>query len=331
MSRLHFKAQISISLSIFLLMTMFSLSGCVPPPQPKPKVDTGIPTIPAPINKGAGVEPELLVYLADKEKVQSMHMEEYIQGVVAGEMAPDWPDNALAAQAILARTFTLQKIAEKNKLENRNAHASTNEKEFQAYNASKINDRIKRAVENTRGKVLIYQGNYIRAWFHAYSGGKTATAEEGLDFTQAPTPYIQPVDDSGFDAWIPEEVRTWTASFRLNQIRNAVKEATGQDPGPVTQISIIQRSPSGRANILRVNNIEVKGNAFRLALDSTVLKSTLLSEIKISDGKAIFKGKGYGHGVGMSQWGARVMAEQGKTPDQIALNYFRNCQIVKLW
>ena len=224
-----------------------------------------------------------------------------------------------------------KKIAEKNKLENRNAHASTNEKEFQAYNASKINDRIQRAVENTRGKVLIYQGNYIRAWFHAYSGGKTATAEEGLDFTQAPTPYIQPVDDSGFDAWIPEEVRTWTASFRLNQIRNAVKEATAQDPGPVTQISIIQRSPSGRANILRVNNIEVKGNAFRLALDSTVLKSTLLSEIKISDGKAIFKGKGYGHGVGMSQWGARVMAEQGKTPDQIALNYFRNCQIVKLW
>ncbi|NLC08065.1 MAG: SpoIID/LytB domain-containing protein [Syntrophomonadaceae bacterium] len=323
------KSSLAVFLTLFL-SCIFILAGC-DQPQQKPGGQTALPAIPGPINKGAGVEPELLVYLDDQKRVQSMPMEQYIQGVVAGEMEPDWPENALAAQAILARTFTLQKIAENNTLENRNAHASTNEKEFQAYDASKINDRIKNAVEKTRGQVLVHNGNYIRAWFHAYSGGKTATAQEGLDFTQEPTPYIQSIDDSSFDQGIPAEVRNWTASFSLDRVRTAVRQVTGKDPGAVTSIEIVKRSESGRAATLRVNNTEVNGNDFRLALDSTALKSTLITDIKIANGKAVFQGKGYGHGVGMSQWGARVMAEQGKKPEEIALNYFRNCQVVKLW
>ncbi len=327
----HLYSRVIPVILLLFGLSLICLAGCKGGPQQKPAGQDAKPEIPAPISQGAGVEPELLVYLEDTGKVKSMKMEEYLQGVVAGEMQPDWPDNALAAQAILARSFTLQKIAEKNKLENRDAHASTNEKEFQAYDATKINDRIKKAVEQTRGQVLIYNGNYIRAWFHAYSGGKTATAQEGLGFTVAPTPYIQPVDDSAFDQSIPAEVRTWTASFPLAKVRTAVKAATGQDPGAVTSITIPKKSESGRAVNLKVNNTEVDANKFRLAIDSTTMKSTMISEIKVAGGKAVFSGKGYGHGVGMSQWGARVMAEQGKTAEQIALYYFRNCKVVKLW
>ena len=331
--RTHLYSRVLPAILTMLVLCFWSFAGCgnTPTPQTKPQGNTAVPAIPDPINKGAGVEPELLVYMADKGTVQSMPIEQYLQGVVAGEMAPDWPENALAAQAILARSFTLQKIAEKNKLANRNAHASTDEKEFQAYDASKINDRIKKAVELSRGKVLIYNGNYIRAWFHAYSGGKTATAQEGLGFTEAPTPYIQPIDDSAFDQAIPADVRTWTASFPLAKVQTAVKQVNGKDPGTVTSITIVNKSESGRATTLKVNNTEVDGNKLRMSLDSKTLKSTMISDIKIAGEKAVFSGKGYGHGVGMSQWGARVMADQGKDPEQIALYYFRNCKIAKLW
>jgi SpoIID/LytB domain protein len=166
------------------------------------------------------------------------------------------PDKAFAAQAILARTFTLQKIAEKPKLDNRDANASTNKSEFQAYDAAKVNDRIKKAVESTRGKVLAYNGDYVRAWFHAYSGGKTATAKDGLDFTQAPTPYIVSINDSQFDTAIPDNIKTWKASFSLDQVRNAVKKISGSDPGKVTSIILGPKNPSDRTDTIKADLIE---------------------------------------------------------------------------
>ena len=316
--------------AVLFFCLLLIVAGCAKKPQTK-IAPPSAPAIPAPINKGAGVEPELLVYFHEKGTVKSMPIEEYLQGVVAGEMEPDWPENALAAQAILARTFTLEKIAEKGKLENRNAHASTDEKEFQAYDASKINDRIKNAVEKTRGKVLVYDDAFIKAWFHAYSGGKTATARDGLSYTQTPTPYIQSIDDSQFDPYIPPEVKTWKAEFSLDTLRSAVKEATGNDPGKITSLAIGATNASGRVDTLKINALDVPANALRMALGSTVFRSTMLTEAKITRGKAVFAGKGYGHGVGMSQWGARVMAEQGKSPEEIAQYYFRNVRLVDLW
>lgn len=317
-------------LLVCMLLITSLLGGCAQGPQQKPGAGK-VPPIPEAISKGAGVEPEIKVYFHENGTIKSMKMEEYIQGVVAGEMGPDWPENALAAQAILARTFTLQKIAEKPKLENSDANASTDKDVFQAYDASKVNDKIKQAVEKTRGKVLVYNGNYIRAWFHAYSGGKTATAEEGLNFKQEPVPYIQPVNDSQFDSAIPDEVKTWQASFPLDKVRCAAKEASGQDPGKVTSVALGPKTQSGRVESVKVNELDVPANALRTALDSTVFKSTMLTQAQVQRGRAVFAGRGYGHGVGMSQWGARVMAEQGKSPEDIVSYYFKDTSIVSLY
>jgi stage II sporulation protein D len=143
-------------------------------------------------------------------------MEEYLMGVVAAEMNPNWPMEALAAQAIIARSFTLQKIAEDGGVPGRNAHASTDIKEFQAYNAAEINDNVRQAVESTRGQVAVHGNQFIRGWFHAYAGPRTALAREGLEFQGPNPPYIQIVDSPAEDT-IPDEERDWQASFSLSR------------------------------------------------------------------------------------------------------------------
>lgn len=286
--------------------------------------------IPDPINQGEMVEPEISVYLAEENRIQTMKIEEYLQGVVAAEMEPEWPREALAAQAIIARSFTLQKISEDGGVPERNAHASTDIREFQAYDASRVNDNVRRAVESTRGLVAVYKNEFIRGWFHAYAGPRTATAPEGLEFDGPNPPYIQIVE-SPAEEIIPDEERNWRASFPLDLVRSATTEITGTDPGAVTKIEIAEKGPSGRVVRFLVNDVEVSGPQLRLKLGSTEMRSTFVEKIEIKDGEVVMEGVGYGHGVGMCQWGARALAEKGKTAEEIVKYYYKDIKIVKLW
>jgi stage II sporulation protein D len=288
------------------------------------------PEIPAPVRQGANVEPELRVYVAEANTVRTMKFEEYLMGVVAAEMEPTWPEEALAAQAIIARSFTLQKIAQDGGVPARNAHASTDIREFQAYDAGRINDNVWAAVERTRGEAAVYGGEFIRGWFHAYAGPRTALAREGLEFRGPNPPYIKIVDSPAGEI-IPEEERNWQAAFPLARIRNAARQIAGRDPGPVNRVKIARRGPSGRVTVFRVNDVEVSAPQLRLALDSTVMRSTFVDSLRIEGNQLIMRGSGYGHGVGMCQWGARALAEQGSSPEDIVRYYFSNVKIVKLW
>lgn len=275
-------------------------------------------------------EPVISLYMHETGETKQIGIEEYLAGVVAAEMDPQWPDEALAAQAILARTFTMKKI-EEGGVKARGTDASTNIEEFQAYDETRINDKVRKAVERTRGEVVTYQGKYINGWFHADSGGKTASsAAEGLEFRQEPTSYITSVEDPGHEIAEPEN-KAWTAVFTVNEVREAVKQATGTDPGPVTTVKIIKRGPSGRATSVQVNDKTLSAPALRLALGSEKLRSTLFEEPQVSQGQVSFRGKGYGHGVGMSQWGARALAEQGKKAEEIVTYFFRDVKIEKRW
>ncbi|MGE5653755.1 MAG: SpoIID/LytB domain-containing protein [Bacillota bacterium] len=331
------KYRHSIALVSLLIITM-ALGGCFqarrpvpnqPAPQAQPKGQ--VPTIPKQISKGAGVEPELTVYIKETGETKKMKMEDYIMGVVAGEMEPDWPVNALAAQAILARTFTLQKIAKEGGVPNRKADASTDIEEFQAYNASRISDKVRQAVQQTRGVIASYQGEFIRAWFHADSGGKTATAEEGLSFTKEPTPYVVPVTDEEFRKGIPADKARFTASFSTAEVAKAAS-STGAKVSSVKSMKIAERGPSGRVTAFTVDGQRVPAAAFRIAIGSTELKSLMLDgDPVVSGGKVTFKGKGYGHGVGMAQWGAKGMAEAGKSPEAIVRFYFKDVEIHQIY
>lgn len=275
-------------------------------------------------------EPTITLYINETGQKKRIKMEDYIAGVVAAETEPGWPREVLAAQAILARTFTLQKIKYEKGVPQHGADASTSTEEFQAYDSSRITSDIRQAVAMTRGMVVRYKGRYIRAWFHSNAGGKTATAAEGLDFRKEATPYIAVVSDPGQKVAPPQE-RAWTAYFPLETVRSAVRKQTGKDPGQITSASVISRGPSGRATMIRIGSVTISGPALRLGLGPERMKSTLIDRLEVSGGQLVISGRGRGHGVGMSQWGAYYLARQGKTPVDIIKYYFKGVTVDKLW
>ena len=111
-------------------------------------------------------EPEIIVKLLDGQE-RKMGLEEYITGVVAGEMQAGWPENAYAAQAIIARTFALKHMSDND------TNIISGSYQFaQEYQPEKISGEIEKAVKRTRGEVIVYEDEYINAWFHASAAGK---------------------------------------------------------------------------------------------------------------------------------------------------------------
>jgi stage II sporulation protein D len=269
-------------------------------------------------------EPQITVYMHETGEQKSMPLETYLQGVVAAEMSPDWPLAALEAQAIVARTFTVKKM-EQGPLQERGTDASTDPKEFQAYNEERINDRVIQAVNNTRGQIITYGGKPIMAWFHASSGGKTATAMEGLGYSGESTPYIAPIADVQ-----AEPSHNWHYSFSMQEFQNGLR-AQGIDISTLNNVGIGRKGPSGRAETLKVNDKEVSAPSLRLALGPEKMRSTLLDSVSLEGGNIVMRGRGYGHGVGMSQWGAWLMAQRGKTSHDIVNYYFKGVRITNAW
>jgi stage II sporulation protein D len=276
-------------------------------------------------------EPTISLYDNKTGQKKNIKIEEYVQGVVAAEMDTKWPVNALAAQAVLARTFTMENINSGRVKQLHGADVSTSVEESQAYDPTKINDNVRQAVASTRGEVVTYNDNYIRAWFSACDGGISATAEEGLAFTKEPTPYIKAGVQDGCLAITEPKNKAWEARIPVSQVRSAVQSRSGKDPGSITSAAIEKKGPSGRAEQVKLGGATVGGPALRLALGSEKVRSMLLSGVRVEGGQLVLTGKGFGHGVGMCQWGARLMAEQGKSPEDIIRFYFQDIDIQKQW
>jgi stage II sporulation protein D len=315
-----------------MLLLTAALTGCMrsgnyPAPSPGTTGGAEKPQIPSKLKMENGV-PQLNVYNLDKKDIQGMDIESYVQGVLAGEMRADWPMEALKAQAILARTFVLKFVSEKQS-KYKGADISTDITEAQAYDEAKINDRIIKAVDETRGLVLSNHGTFPYAWFHAHAGGQTELATKALDFKGQEPDYTESVQSPDSDR-APDSVKNWTATFTAEEV-GAAAEKAGAKTGAVKTIEVGEKAESGRAVTFKINGNSVSGPALRIALDPIKLKSTLIHEVSVSDGKVTFTGSGYGHGVGMSQWGAYGMAEQGAKAQDIVLHYFRNVSVVQLW
>ena len=312
------------------LMTVLLLTGCMRTAEPERWTPTeDVPQIPRKLEKAenAGI-PSLSVYDTDRETTSEMDIETYVEGVVAGEMKNDWPLEALKAQAILARTFTLKFCQDKTS-KYKGADISTDVTEAQAYDAKSVNDRVRQAVRETRGLAMAYRGEYPYAWFHAHAGGMTELPTVSLDYDREDPAYLKPVkSEDSEDA--PDSVKSWTARFTKEQVAAACSDA-GVKVKSVESVEIGEKGESGRAKTLKINGQDVSAASFRIAIGANWLKSTLIDEIEVGDDAVTFSGKGFGHGVGMSQWGAYAMAEAGKSAEDIVRHYFQDVSIVRLW
>lgn len=288
-----------------------------------------LPKIPEKLEKSesAGM-PTLSVYDTRDKSISEMDIETYVMGVVAGEMKNDWPLEALKAQAILARTFTLKFCQDKDS-KYEGADISTDVTEAQAYAARDVNGRVRQAVNETRGQAMAYNGEYPYAWFHAHAGGMTELPTVSLDYDKEDPPYLKPVRSKEADE-APAHVRRWTATFTKAQVMKACADA-GVKLAELKSLEIGEKGVSGRAKTLLVNGKEVSAPSFRLQIGANRLKSTLLDSVAVEGNQITFKGRGFGHGVGMSQWGAYAMAEDGKSARDIIRHYFNDVSIVKLW
>lgn len=320
---MKFKNLIYVLLLIIVLVA--GIIGCTAARRPQAK-----PPIPEKISQGPGKEPRLSVYVVQDKKRVDMGLESYLENVVAGEMKNFWPMEALKAQAIVARTYVLHFIATKGGSKYAGADVSTDFQEAQAWNPASVNDRVKRAVSETRGQVIVYDNDFINSWFHSHSGGMTATAREGLNFKGPDPAYIRVVKSPDANAGPPENT-SWTAVIDRDSFSAAASKISGKDIGSVTDVRIARRGPSGRATQISVNGVWVPAVDLRTALDPMKFRSTLITSLRVSDGNVIIKGKGFGHGVGMSQWGAKVMAERGQSAQDIIRHYFKGVNIADLW
>lgn len=289
----------------------------------KPKLPSGLQST----EQNGATEPVISVYNTSSKTIEKMPIENYVAGVVAGEMPNDFPAEALKAQAILARTYTLYFVANKSS-KYKGADISNDITEAQAYAPQNINDAIIEAVAETQGKVLSVDGQYIEAWFHSNSGGQTATTAEGFSGSANQPEFVKSVSSPETSQNAQNTV--WSTYLLRSEILSALKNM-GKNVDSVSKISVGTKGPSGRAITLVFGNTTVSAPEFRLAAGSTKIKSTLFTNIAVDSKGATFSGKGYGHGVGLSQWGAKVLAEKGSDAEDILHHYYKNINISDLY
>lgn len=287
-----------------------------------------LPRLPGRLEIGRDGVPVLTVHDVSKDKNVDMDIESYVMGVVAGEMKNDWPMEALKAQAILARTFVLKFCTDKqSKYEG--ADISTDVAEAQAYAPQSINARVRQAVDETRGMALSWQGEFPNAWFHAHSGGMTELPSVALEYKGGDPDYLKPTASEESEK-APVSAKRWTATFTREQLAKACADA-GVRVGAVETVALGEKGESGRAKAIVVNGKPVSAPSLRIQIGANRLKSTLIDSVQVEGNQVTFQGRGFGHGVGLSQWGAYQMAEEGRTAQQILQRYFPAVGIVELW
>ena len=268
---------------------------------------------------GGAASPDPWVRVRTIEGIQAVPLETYVLGAVAAEVYASWPRESLRAQAVVARTYALH---ERNRRRRAGEPFDVEDSVIsQRYVLGEVSGSIRRAVQDTRGEVLTYQGRPLLAAFHASAGGRTASAEEVWG---TPVPYLRPV--AGMDDDAPDFF--WSYEIPLADLADALRSA-GYATGPVVQVRILDRSPSGRVTRLQAGEVRLSGRELRSVLGGRAIRSSLF-EVRPAPGVVRFLGSGAGHGVGLSQWGARSLAERNWGYHQILDHYYPGSRLVVL-
>ncbi len=271
------------------------------------------------------------VYDHRADKLVDMDLEEYIVGVVSAEMPAYYDFEALKAQAVASRTYTLYSMAHGGCHTNPDADVCTNSKCCQAFsthermqNAWKDDyannyNRVAQAVMETAGEVLVYDGKLCDALYHACSGGQTENSENV--YANA-LPYLRGVDSPYEDPMREEDVDFGTDA--LVELIAAKYPESGITKDNVREgIAIEKAYESGRVETLRLGKTKITGKQARNLFG---LRSTMFT-IEWTENGIVFHVKGYGHGVGMSQNGANGMAKHGSDYREILFHYYTGVSI----
>ena len=254
-------------------------------------------------------------------------VEDYLYGVVPKEMPPSWNAEALRAQSVAARTFALK---------NRKSHSAEgfdlcSTSHCQVYEGMPAEMRTTtEAVDSTRGEVLFYKGAIMDALFHADSGGMTESSEYVWGSS---VPYLRAVTE------VQMQTQPWNRTISMSEFAQKL-EKNGRAIGTLKEVRLSpltvgkgssDRSPSGR-----VRSAEFVGTKGRITLSGNGLRSifslpSTLFSIRVGKTDINFSGYGSGHGLGLSQWGAKAFADKGKSYKDILFHYYTDVTLEKLY
>jgi stage II sporulation protein D len=254
--------------------------------------------------------------------VDELLLEEYLVGLINCEISSQWPIESVKAQAVVARSYALyQKEAKKNQF----YHLETSVID-QVYAGCDIEDsRSARAVEETRGEVLTFRGKVIRAFFHSICGGHTEASENVWTMK---IPYLRGVECQY--CLMSPSVR-WEQALPKKKVESLLRTGGVKISG-LRDVRPKTRYPSGRIEFLDI--ISSRGVAtipavtFRKLIGYSVIRSTNF-EVTASESELVFAGAGYGHGVGLCQWGAKQRAEEGFNYREILEYYYPGTRLTK--
>lgn len=269
-------------------------------------------------------------------QIEEIKLDEYLYGVVSAEMPANFELEALKAQAVVARTYTIYKIINDGK-KHEEANICDNSNCCQAWitkenrlakweeNLRESNwNKIVEAVNSTQGKIITYEGLPINAFFHSNSGGTTETTANVWGGTGYP--YLQSVETSGEDTYsqYSSEVVLTKQDF-INKFKE--KHTNFEiDFNAADCIKILEYTEGNRVKKIKIGNLELSGVEVRTILG---LKSANFI-ILIEGGSVKLKVTGYGHGVGMSQTGADSMAKSGSNYEEIIKHFYTGVEIVNM-
>lgn len=334
-----------IGLSLLLIFLIFFLPWLWGGPEKSPEqpqepppagdVEPEEPAQPEPAGAepAGGVDKATALNVWIGETLRSMDMETYLLGVVRSEMPASFEEEALKAQAVAARTYVLHKIAAGGSPNHPQADACDDITCCQAYkseeaaaedwdaDAAAYEEKIRRAVTETDGVCILYEGAPVLAVFHSSSAGTTQDAQS---VWSASLPYLQSVETPEDEETVPNYRST--ASFSSAQLKERLLEALPEASlkgSPSNWFTNIRQQPNGTVTSLSVGGVEVGGNRLRTILE---LRSACFT-ISFDGDQVTFSVTGYGHGVGMSQYGANVLAADGMTYQEILAWYYTGTEV----
>lgn len=269
-------------------------------------------------------------------QIEEMKLDDYLYGVVSSEMPANFELEALKAQAVVARTYTIYKIInDSNKHEGANicdnsaccqAWITKEDRLARWEESARENNwnKIVEAVNSTQGKIITYGGAPINAFFHSNSGGTTETTANVWGGTGYP--YLQSVETSGEDTYsqYSSEVILTKQTFmdKIKETHSNFEINFEQEDS----IKILEYTDGNRVKKIKIGNLELSGVEVRTLLN---LKSANFT-ITIEGENIKFQVKGYGHGVGMSQTGADSMAKNGSNYEEIIKHFYTGVEITNM-
>ncbi len=257
--------------------------------------------------------------------IDEMPLEDYLVGIINNEISSKWPIDAIKAQAVVARTYAIYK---KRKREG-SLYDLTATHMDQVYTGAAVEDAASMlAVMETSGEVLFYDGAPALTVYHSNAGGMTESSKHvwSIDY-----PYLRAVK-SRHDKGAPNF--RWELSLSARAIGDMLAGA-GYGIGIPRSIKIKEKTPTGRVKALVIRDgqggeLTLSGEELRKVLGYGMLKSTLF-RVKKRGSTFTFRGRGSGHGVGLSQWGAKGMAEEGYSYRKILKHYYSGTFIRKIY